>query len=153
MPRSKATTVAQYLGELTPERRAAISAVRDVVRKHLPAGYEESMQWGMISYAVPTKYLPAPYDKQPLGYVALAAQKNYHALYLMGLAGKSPLERAFKEAFRKAGKTLDMGKSCVRFQRVDDLVLDAVGRAVAAISMDRWIEIFRASRTHTARGK
>ena len=111
MVSSAARTVDGYLRELPADRREAISAVRKVVQKHLPKGYEESMGFGMIMYSVPLSRLAETYNKQPLMYVALAAQKNYNAIYLMGVYSDAERTRRFKEGFAKAGKKLDIGKS------------------------------------------
>jgi hypothetical protein len=132
MARSAAATVAEYLAELPPERRAVIAAVRDLVNRHLPPGYVEAMRWGMISWELPLERFPATYNGQPLGVAALAAQKSYYALYLPCADGDPAQGEALARAWRAAGKKLDMGKSCLRFRRLDDLVPDAVGAALAA---------------------
>src|SRR5258708_4649818 len=118
---SKATTVDQYLAELPEDRRAAISAVRDAILKNLPKGYEEGMQYGMIGYYVPHSVFPAGYHcdpKQPLPFAHLASQKNYMAVYLMGVYGDSPHSKWFVDAYKRTGKKLDMGKACVRFKKL-----------------------------------
>src|SRR5918996_1036528 len=131
MARSQAKSVETYLEELPDDKRAALKAVRDLVRKHLPAGYEERMNWGMISYEIPlSRY--AGNDKQPLSYVALAAQKNYNAIYMMRVYGDKVQEQKLRDAFKRAGKKLDMGKSCIRFRAADDLPLDSIGELVAS---------------------
>ena len=136
---SKAPTVTAYLTSLPPERRKVIAAVRSVIRKNLPAGYKESMGYGMICYSVPLSRYPGTYNGQPLCYAALAAQKGYCSLYLMGVYGDAAQAKAFREGFKKAGKKLDMGKSCVRFKTTDDLALDVIGRAIAATPVDDFI--------------
>jgi hypothetical protein len=141
MVQSKAGTVAQYLEELPEERRAVVSAVRDVILENLPDGYRESMNWGMICYEIPLERYPVTYNKQPLGCAALAAQKHYYSLYLM-----SCYEDRLHEAFRKAGKKLDMGKCCVRFKKLEDLPLDAIGEIIAATPPEMVIEQYEASR-------
>lgn len=146
MASSSATTVAAYLAALPAERRAVVSAVRDVVVRHLPAGYRETMNWGMISYELPLERYPDTYNKQPLSYVALAVQKAYYSLYLMAEQGAPAKLETLESGFRAAGKRLDMGKSCLRFRSVDDLPLDVIGRAVAGTPPDRLIEIYEASR-------
>jgi len=138
--RSNAATVSEYLHALPDDRRAVVSAVRDVILEHLPAGYQESMSWGAISYEVPLSRYPKTYNGQPLSYAALAAQKNYYALYLMGAyVGDGEPARLLKDGFAKAGKKLDMGKSCVRFKTLDDLPLDVIGRVVASTPPDAFI--------------
>lgn len=146
MAKSSAKTVEGYLGELPEDRREVVSTVREVIRRHLPAGYQESMNWGMISYEVPLDRYPRTYNGQPLAYVALAAQKNYYALYLMGVYEDSERERRLRDEFEKAGKKLDMGKSCLRFKKLDDLPLDVIGEIVASIPPEELIAHYEASR-------
>ena len=140
MVTSRAATVPDYLAGLPAERRKAIAAVRAVIRKNLPKGYKEAMGYGMICYSVPLARYPDTYNGQPLCYAALAAQKQYNAVYLMNVYGDAAEARAFKAAFKKAGKKLDMGKSCVRFKTADDLALDAIGNAIAAVPVKAFIE-------------
>jgi len=147
--KSKATTVAEYLRELPADRRAAIAKVRSVVKKHLPKGYEEMMLWGVIAYAVPLRVLPDTYNKQPLMYVGIGAQKSYISLYLMGVYGTEEHAAQFRKDFEATGKKLDMGKSCVHFQSADDLPLELIGKTVAAVPMAKWVEIYRKSRAKT----
>jgi hypothetical protein len=150
---SKATTVAQYLAELPTDRRAAIEAVRAVVRKNLDPLYEEGMQYGMIGFYVPHRVYPPGYHcdpKQPLPFACLASQKNYLSLYLGCVYGDTPLARWFQEAWAKTGKKLDMGKSCIRFKQADDLALDVIGEAIRRLPARKFIEyyesVFKASR-------
>src|SRR4051794_4909505 len=103
-----ATTAEEYIAALPDERRQAISAVRKLVKKHLPRGFAESVNFGMIGYVVPLKRFPGTYNGQPLCYAALAAQKNYCSLYLMSVYGSKKHETALREAFKTAGKKLDM---------------------------------------------
>jgi uncharacterized protein YdhG (YjbR/CyaY superfamily) len=146
MVQSKAKTVGEYLQELPPERREVVAAVRKMVQRHLPKGYVESMAYGMIGYGIPLSRYPDTYNGQPLGYVALAAQKNYYTLYLMSVYSDSAEERELRAAFAKAGKKLDMGKCCVRFKHLADLEMEALGKAIASTPVDRFIEIYEASR-------
>ncbi len=139
MVQSRAQTVDAYLDELPEDRRAVVSAVRDVIVKNLPRGYEESMGFGMIGYSIPLERYPNTYNKQPLCYASIAAQKNHYAIYLMCVYGDSRREAAFREAFAKAGKKLDMGKSCVRFKTLDDLPLDVIGETIASVTPDAYI--------------
>jgi hypothetical protein len=142
---SGARTVEQYLAELPPERREVVAAVRDLVNRHLPAGYSEAMAFGMIGWGIPLARYPDTYNGQPLCYVGLAAQKNHLSLYLMGCYADSEAEAGLRAGFAKAGKRLDMGKSCVRFKRLDDLALDAIAVAVASTPPERMIELAEAS--------
>lgn len=131
MARSNAATVDEYLRELPDERREVVSAVRKVIRKHLPRGYREAMRWGMIQYEVPLEVFPDTYNGQPFGYVAIAAQKNHYSLYLMGACVDSKQRAAIAKAFADAGLKLDMGKSCLRFKSVDDLPLETLANVIA----------------------
>jgi hypothetical protein len=153
---SKAATVDEYLESLPPDRRDAIAAVRRLILKNLPKGFEEGMQYGMIGYFVPHRLFPAGYHcdpKQPLGYICLASQKNYMSLYMMSLYGalggscdpSSPgfgLAEWFNAAWKKTGKKLDMGKSCIRFKKVDDLALDVIAEAIRRMPVEKYIEIY-----------
>ena len=146
MAYSKAATVEEYLGELPAERRQTVEAVRTVIRDNLPDGYEEAMQFGMISYVVPLERYPKTYNGQALSYAALASQKNYVSVYLMNIYSDVETERWFTERYRASGKRLDMGKACVRFKKLDDLPLDLIAEAVALTSVDSFIELYEASR-------
>jgi uncharacterized protein YdhG (YjbR/CyaY superfamily) len=137
-----APNVDAYLASLPPDRRAAITAVRDVITRHLPEGYEEGMQYGMIAYYVPKSLYPAGYHanpEQPLGFAALGSQKSHMALYLMCVYGDGELNRWFVDEYKKTGKKLDMGKACVRFKKLDDLPLDLVGRTVARVPVAAYV--------------
>ena len=143
---SSAQTVEEYLAELAPDRREAISAVRKVILDNLPTGYEEMMQFGMIGYVIPLERYPVTYNKQALQYAALASQKHYMSVYLMNVYGDPDSEQWFAEQYRASGKRLDMGKSCVRFKKLDDLPLDLIGRAIARTPVDAYIEVYEAAR-------
>ena len=146
MATRKAATVSEYLQALPEDRRKVISKVRSVIKKHLPKGYEEAMSFGLISYQVPLKTYPDTYNGQPLCYAGLAAQKNYNTLYLMAPYGDPKQRKLLEESFAKAGKKLDMGKSCVHFKSAEDLPLPAIGKMIASIPPDRWIATAKAAR-------
>lgn len=146
MARSAAATVEEYLGELSAERREAMEAVREVALANLPEGYAEAMNWGMISWEVPLERYPDTYNKQPLMYAALASQKNYMSLYLMCVYAHDDDRTWFEERFRASGKKLDMGKSCVRFKRVEDLPMDLIAETIASTSVDEYIRRYEAAR-------
>lgn len=137
MARSSAKSPAAYLKELPPDRRRELSRVRAMVRKHLPDGYRETMNWGMITYEVPLNRQPKTYNGQPLCLAGLAAQKNYLSLYFMPIDAK--VLGRLKAAFKQAGKRFDMGKSCIRFKQADDLPLDAIGAEIAAVPLDKYV--------------
>jgi hypothetical protein len=145
---SKATTVEKYLAELPADRRTAIAAIRQVILDNLPAGYEEGMQYGMIGYVVPHSiYAPGYYcdPKQPLPYACLASQKNYMSLYLTCVYCDKVDGGWFREAWTKAGKKLDMGKSCVRFKSLDDVPLKVVGQAIKRMPVKKFIEFYESA--------
>ena len=135
MARTEAHTVNGYLSELPPERREAIDALRRVILDHLPEGFEESMQFGMIGYVIPLERYPVTYNQQPLMYAALASQKNYMSLYLMNIYGDAEDRQWFIDEFRASGKRLDMGKSCIRFKKLEELPIELVGKAIARTSV------------------
>lgn len=123
----------EYIAQLPPDRRAAIEAVREVILNRLPDGYVETIAYEMLAYVVPLAVYPDTYNGQPALYVALASQKRYMSLYLMAVYADEGQRLRFEAAWRATGKRLDMGKSCVRFARLEDLPLDVVGDAIAAV--------------------
>ncbi len=132
--RVRHTTVAAYLASLTPEKRAVIVKVRAFIRKHIPKGYAEFMNWGVINWGIPLEVFPDTYNDQPLCYVGLGAQKNYNSLYLMAAyddASGTTGAKVLASAFKKAGKRFDMGKCCLRFKELDDLDLPSVAKVIA----------------------
>ena len=147
MVMSAAKTVAAYLASLPDDKRNAIITVRDLVLRSLPDGYEEGMAYGMIYYSIPLSRYPNTYNDQPLGYVGLAAQKNFNAIYLMGVYSDPVRAKKFKDGFARAGKKLDIGKSCVRFKSPDDLALDAIAETIATLPVDGFIALYERSRS------
>jgi uncharacterized protein YdhG (YjbR/CyaY superfamily) len=144
--RSDAGTVEQYLAELPDDRRDAIETVRDTILVNLPEGYVEEMNFGMITYSVPLATYPDTYNGQPLMYAALANQKNHMAVYLTGVYADEDQRDAFLDKYRETGKRLDMGKSCVRFRRIDDLPVELIGDTIAETDVDTFVEVYEASR-------
>ena len=151
MVSSKAATVADYLAELPPDRRAEISQVRDLINGALPNGYVERMNWGMISWEVPLELSGPTYNGQPLAYAALAAQKNANSLYLNCVYASAERTVRLRAAADAAGKKLDMGKSCIRFKRVDDLALDAIREEIASVAPEEFIRIYEEARASGGR--
>lgn len=133
---STAQTPEEYLSSLPEDRKEALTRVRDVVLKNLPHGYQETMNWGMICYEVPLSKYPNTYNKQPLMYAAIASQKNHMAVYNTGVQTSQELTDGFLKDYKATGKKLDMGKSCIRFKKLEDLALDVVGKYIAKISVD-----------------
>lgn len=146
--RSDAETVEDYLASLPADRREIIDLVRDEVAEALPEGYEEVMNWGMITWQVPLAVYPDTYNKKPLMYAALASQKNHMALYLCGLYCMAGLRDTFEKGFAAAGKKLDMGAACIRFKRLDQLDMVSVRAAVAAVPMADFVANTKALRKH-----
>ena len=146
MVSSKAATPEAYLAELPPERAALISHVRDLVNAHLPPGYVERMSWGMISWEVPLERYPDTYNGQPLAYAGLAAQKNHCALYLNCVYASEARTARLREAWVAEGRKLDMGKSCIRFKKRDDLAEEVLARTIASVPVDAFIAEYEASR-------
>ena len=137
--KSNAETIDQYLAELPADRRTAVEAVREVILENLPIGYEEVINWGMITYQVPLSVYPDTYNKKPLMYAALASQKNHMVVYLMGIYMQEEYRKRFEIAYKATGRRFDAGKSCVRFRKLDDLPLELIAENIAAISMEEFV--------------
>ena len=147
MAKSKAATVDEYLAELPPETRKEIARARDLVNAHLPAGYEEGMAYGMITWSIPLEAYPDTYNRQPLAYAALAAQKNYNSLYLHGAYAQPRQRERLEQAYAAAGRRFDMGKSCLHFRHADELPATVIGGLIAGTPPAEMIAIARAART------
>ena len=134
------SAVSDYLDSLPDEDRKVLSAVRKMIRKNIPKGYKEALYYGKyIGYVIPLSRYPNTYNKQPLGLVGVAKQKNYYSLYMLAPYGDPKELARFKEGFAKAGKKLNMGKSCVRFKKIDDLPLDVIGDSLKRYPVDEYI--------------
>jgi hypothetical protein len=152
-PKAKAarpTTVPAYLELLAPEKRAVMEQARAFVHEHLPDGYVEFMNWGVINWGIPLEEFPDTSNGQPLCYVGLGAHKSYNSLYLMGAyessSGEytSPFsEKLLADAFRKAGKKLDMGKCCLHFKQLDDLELTSVAQVIAMSTPEEYVAYYK----------
>lgn len=139
---SKARTVEEYLDSLPEGRRETVAAVRDVIRKNLNKGFEEGMQYGMIGYFVPHSVYPDGYHakpEEPLPFASIASQSRHIAVYLMCVYGNPEREEWFKRAWKESGRKLDMGKSCVRFKKLDDVALDVLGEAIKRVKAKDFI--------------
>ena len=146
MARSEATSVEEYLDELPEDRREAMETVRSLVLDNLPQGYVEAMNWGMISYEIPLERYPSTYNGQPLMYAALASQKNYMSLYLMCVYSHAGTRTSFEERFKASGKKLNMGKSCVRFRKVEDLPLELIAETIASTPVEEYVRSYEQAR-------
>lgn len=138
--RSPAKSVDTYLKTLPAGHREMLAVVRRIILENLAEGYKEGMQYGMITYYIPLARYSKTYNGQPLSYISLASQRNYMALYLMYVYGEG--EAAFRRAYRKTGKQLDMGKSCVRFRHIDDLPLELIAKTVAKYTPEAFIALY-----------
>lgn len=143
---SNAKTAKEYIQTLPEDRKQPITELRKVILKNLPAGFTEEMSYGMLGYAVPHTLYPDGYHcdpKQPLPFMCLASQKNFIALYHMGLYADKELLNWFTNEYNKHCKTkLDMGKSCIRFKKMEDIPYKLIGELAGKITPAKWIEIY-----------
>ena len=151
MVRSTAKSPDEYIASLPPDRREAITAVRDVIRRNLPDGFQEGMEFGVLTWYVPLERFADTYNGRPLGLVALASQKQYMAVYLNTVYGDSQLADRFRARYAASGKRLSMGKSCVRFRSLDDLPLNVIGETVAKVPVDQFVQHYQAARGSSRR--
>ena len=143
---SKAKTVDAYLSELPEDRHAAMEKLRNTIKKNLPKGFQENISYGMIGYCVPHSKYPNGYHcdpKQPLPFMSIASQKNFIAVYHMGVYAIPELLKWFTEEYKKRvpGK-MDMGKSCLRFSKPDKIPYDLIGELSSKITPDEWIAVY-----------
>ena len=146
MVSSKAPTPEAYIAELPHERAAFVSRLRDLVNANLPPGYVERMNWGMISWEVPIESYPDTYNGQPLVYAGLAAQKNHTALYLNCVYASEERTERLKAQWSAAGKKLDMGKSCLRFKRPEDVAEGVIAETIRSVPVERFVAEYEAGR-------
>ena len=147
--KSEAKTPKQYIDELPAERKEAIEKLRKVILKNLPNGFEETMGYGMLGYVVPHSLYPNGYHcdpKQPLPFIAMASQKNFIAVYHMGIYADPKLMDWFTKAYDKHSKTkLDMGKSCLRFKKVENIPYELIGELAGKLSPKDWINLYESA--------
>ncbi|MCB0826825.1 MAG: DUF1801 domain-containing protein [Armatimonadetes bacterium] len=142
---SKYASVQDYLDSLPEDRRVAIEAVREVILRNLPKGFEEGIQYNMIGYYVPHSIYPDGYHcdpKEPVPFISLASQKSHMAVYMFCIYASEELTNWFIEEYKKSGKKMDMGKSCVRFKKLENLPLELVGEAVGKISLEEFVAMY-----------
>lgn len=144
--KSGATTIAQYMDELPEERKAAMKKLHAVIKKNLPKGFKEVIQYGMISYVVPHSLYPPGYHCNPsdaLAFMSLASQKNFIAVYHMGVYSDLAINKWFTDAWAKSveGK-LDMGKSCIRFKNMNKIPFELIGELSSKITPEQWIATY-----------
>ena len=143
---SKAPTPEAYLDELPKERADLVARLRNLVNDNLPGGYAERMSWGMIRWEVPLETYPDTYNGQPLVYAALAAQKNHTALYLNCVYASEERSERMRSAWAATGRKLDMGKSCLRFKRAEDVAEAVLAETIRSIPVERFIAEHEAGR-------
>ena len=143
---SKAPTPDAYMAEIPEERQKAFNKLRSVIKKNLPKGFSETMGYGMMGWVVPHSKYPAGYHcnpKDPLPFIGIASQKNFIAIYHMGVYANPALLKWFTTAHAKASpKKLDMGKSCIRYKKPDDIPYELIGELASKMTPDEWIAIY-----------
>lgn len=146
---SKAATVTEYLNEIPEDRKEAMSKLRQVILHNIPEGFEEGMGYGMMGYSVPHSIYPAGYHcnpKDPLPFVGIASQKNFIAFYHMGIYANTELLDWFTSEFPKhSKKRLDMGKSCIRFKKPEDITFDLIGELMQKTTVQDWINTYESA--------
>ncbi len=143
---SKAATVEQYIDALPHDRKDVVTQLRKVIKKNLPTGFKECMNYGMIGYVVPHTLYPAGYHcspKDPLPFMNIASQKNFVAVYSMGIYANPALLKWFVDAYAKAGVgKLDMGKSCIRFKKMDKVPYELIAELASKVTAQEWIALY-----------
>jgi hypothetical protein len=144
--KSSAATVQEYLSTLDPKWQSSVIKLRDIVKKNIPKGFDETMSYGMIGYVVPHSIYPKGYlsnPKEPLPFINIAAQKNHVALYHMGLYGEQKLKDWFVAEYEKSmKKKIDVGGACIRFRKAEDIPFDLIAELVRKIDVHEWIELY-----------
>ena len=142
-------SIDDYLKNLPQDRLEVINKLRSIIKDNLPAGFEEAMSYGMIGYVVPHSLFPAGYHcdpKLPLPFVSIASQKNFVALYHLGIYANPYFLKWFTSEYPKHVKSkLDMGKSCVRFKKMDQIPYELIGELAKKMSPQQWIDLYQAS--------
>ncbi len=144
--KSNALNIQNYIDQIQPERKASFDQLRKVILLNLPKGFKEEMSYGMIGYIIPHSIYPAGYHcdpKLPLPFASIANQKNFIAFYHMGLYAKKELLDWFVKVYSEKCKyKLDMGKSCIRFKKMEDIPFDLIGELMQKMTSDEWISIY-----------
>ena len=154
---SKAVTPQQYFEELSDDRKGPMTELRSVIKKNIPKGFEECMGYGMVGYVVPHKLYPGGYHcdpKQPLPFLGIASQKNFVAIYHMGIYADPKLLKCFTTEFKKHSKAkLDMGKSCIRFKKPEEIPFKLIGELASKMTPKDWITRYETVFHKTAKSK
>ena len=144
--KSKAETIEQYIEELSDDRKEAILNLRNIISENLPTGFEEQMSYGMPGFVVPHSIYPDGYHctpELPLPFISYASQKNFVALYHMGIYANPELLKWFVEEYPKHCKTkLNMGKSCIRFKKMENIPYKLIAELIKKMSVEEWISIY-----------
>lgn len=144
--RIEAKSIEEYLEKVPDERKPYLHKLRNVVKSNLPEGFSEELNYGMIGYVVPHSKYPDGYHadpKMPLPFANIANQKGFIALYHMGIYSNPELNKWFTEEYAKRCKyKLDMGKSCIRFKKLDDIPYDLIAELMQKVTMEEWIEVY-----------
>lgn len=142
----KAVDADDYIDQIPEDRKAAIKKLRAVIKKNLPKGFKESVGYGMMGYCVPHSLYPAGYHckpEDPLPFMGIASQKNFIAVYHMGIYAIPELQKWFTAAHAKASpKKLDMGKSCLRYKKPEDIPYDLIGELASKLTPQQWIDVY-----------
>ena len=142
----KADTAEEYVSQIPEERKAAINKLRSVIRKNIPKGFKEATGYGMIGFCVPHSVYPAGYHcnpKDPLPFLGIASQKNFIAVYHMGIYADPALDKWFRDAHPKASpKKLDMGKSCIRYKKAEEIPYELIGELASKMTVTQWIDLY-----------
>lgn len=146
---STAVTTSEYLESLPDDRKQAMVKLRDAILKNLPEGFEEGMSYGMMGWAVPHSTYPQGYHcdpKQPLPFLGMASQKNFIAVYHMGVYADKELYDWFVSEYPKYVKTkLDMGKSCIRFKKMETIPYELIGELASKMTVQQWIDLYESA--------
>lgn len=145
----KANTPEEYVQQIPEERREYINKIRNTLKTNLPKGFEECINYGMLCYSVPHRIYPAGYHcdpKIPLPFISLASQKNFIALYHMGIYANNTLLDWFTTEYAKVCKfKLDMGKSCMRFKKMDDIPYELIGALATKMTCEEWVQCYKSA--------
>lgn len=142
----KAKDPADYVSKLPEERQPVIEKLRKIINKNIPKGFSEEMSYGMIGWVVPHKVYPPGYHcdpELPLPFMSVASQKNFVGVYHMGVyADKKLMDWFVKEYPKHCKGKLDMGKSCIRFKKMDDVPYNLIGELAAKMKSQDWIDLY-----------
>ena len=147
--RIESTSVDDYFSKVPEERQEVMNKLRAVVKENIPSGFEEVLSYGMPGYVVPHSIYPGGYHcdpKLPLPFASIASQKNFIAVYHMGIyANKELMDWFVGEYPKHCSRKLDMGKSCIRFKKIDDIPFELIGELMSKMSVEDWVSVYDAN--------